>query len=65
MYGPLWRLLPGPAWVRAIIVLVVVLAVVAVLFQWVFPLIAPYMPFNNGTVDDQDAFGPVWGTIGV
>ncbi len=37
MYGWIWRHLPGNAWVRSIIALVLVLAVVYALFQYVFP----------------------------
>lgn len=51
MYGALWRLLPGPVWVRAIIAVVLVVAVVAACFTWVFPAIAPFMPFNDITVE--------------
>ena len=51
MYGLLWRHLPGPAWVRVGILVVAVAAVVAVCFLWVFPAIAPLMPFNDITVD--------------
>lgn len=50
MYAWLIRLIPGPWWVRALVVLVVLAAVVAVLFTVVFPAIAPFMPFNDGTV---------------
>lgn len=50
MYGWLFRMLPGPRWVRVIILLVLLLAVIAVLFTWVFPAIAPYMPFNDGLI---------------
>ena len=50
MYGALWRVLPGPVWLRALIVLVLAAAVVAVCFTWVFPAIAPFMPFNDITV---------------
>ena len=32
-----WRVLPGPAWVRLVLLLLVITAVVGVLFQWVFP----------------------------
>jgi len=52
MYGWLWRHLPGPAPVRAVIALAMALAVVAVLFVWVFPAVAPHMPFNDGTVGE-------------
>jgi hypothetical protein len=51
MYGFIWRHLPGPLVVRILLALVLVAAVVAVLFVWVFPVVAPHMPFNNGTVD--------------
>lgn len=52
MYGALWRALPGPGWVRALLLAVLALVVVAVCFQWVFPAAAPYMPFNDTTVGD-------------
>ena len=51
MYPWIWRHLPGPWPVRLLAALVLVLAVVAVLFVWVFPHLAPLMPFNDGTVD--------------
>jgi hypothetical protein len=51
MYGFIWRHLPGPVAVRILLALVLLAAVVAVLFLWVFPAVAPIMPFNNGTVD--------------
>jgi len=53
MYGWIWRHLPGNVWVRALISLVLVLAVVYVLFQYVFPWAEPLLPFNDVTVDNQ------------
>ncbi|MFJ6631049.1 hypothetical protein ACIQMR_06485 [Streptomyces sp. NPDC091376] len=53
MYGWIWRHLPGNAWVRAFISLVLVLAVVYGLFQYVFPWAEPLLPFNDVTVDGQ------------
>lgn len=50
MYSFLWRLLPGPWPVRVLLVAIVVLAAVVVLFGWGFPVLAPLMPFNDGTV---------------
>lgn len=50
MYGLLYRLMPGPVWLKIILLILLFLIVVAVLFTWVFPAIAPYMPFNQGTV---------------
>ena len=51
IYSAIWRALPGPLVVRVLLAAVLVLAVVAVLFVWVFPRIAPLMPFNDNTVD--------------
>ncbi len=50
MYGALWRVLPGPAWAKAVQCLVLAVVVVAVLFQWVFPAVAELVPFNDNTV---------------
>mgnify|MGYP001792769009 CR=1 FL=1 len=50
MYATLWRLLPGPWPVKALQCLILLVGVVAVCFLWLFPAVAPYMPFNNNTV---------------
>ena len=52
MYGPLWRLLPGRWPVKALLTLILVTAVVTVCFLWLFPMIAPLMPFNDNTITD-------------
>ena len=49
-YGMIWRILPGPTALKVVEAAVLVLAVVGVLFVWVFPQIAPHMPFNETTV---------------
>lgn len=43
MYAALWRLLPGPWWVRVLILLVLVAAVLYALFFHVFPWISPFI----------------------
>ncbi|ANS80010.1 hypothetical protein SGUI_2614 [Serinicoccus hydrothermalis] len=53
MYAALWRALPGPVWVRLLLVLLALAAVVVVCFTWVFPQIAPLLPLN-----DPDVRGP-------
>lgn len=53
MYAWLFRRLPGPLWLRIVIAALVIAAVVAVLFTWVFPAIAPVMPFNGTTVGED------------
>jgi hypothetical protein len=51
MYAALWRVLPGPWWLRLIIVLVLLAAVLFVLFEWVFPFIDGILNKNSqGTV---------------
>ena len=51
MYVWIWRHLPGNTWVRALLSLVLLLAVVALLFFVVFPWVEPKLPFNDVTVD--------------
>lgn len=53
MYGFLWRHLPGPLPVRLLLAVLLAVGVVAVLFAFVFPLAAPYVPFNDNTVGDS------------
>jgi hypothetical protein len=50
MYGALWRALPGPAWVRTTTLLVLAAAVVLACFEWLFPVVAEHMPFNDPNV---------------
>lgn len=52
MYAWIYRHLPGPWWVRVLMLLLAAAAVIVVLFAWVFPAIAPFMPFNGNTVGD-------------
>lgn len=41
MYAALWRILPGPWWVRVFILLVLAAAVLYGLFFYVFPWLSP------------------------
>lgn len=50
MYGWIWRRLPGPWPARLGISLALIALAVFALMQWVFPAVAPYMPFNGQTV---------------
>ncbi|WP_019135636.1 hypothetical protein [Cellulomonas massiliensis] len=52
MYGWLWRHLPGPAAVRVVLLALLAAAVLAACFLWLFPALAPYMPFNDTTVGE-------------
>ncbi|WP_394553751.1 hypothetical protein ACDF64_04915 [Agromyces sp. MMS24-JH15] len=51
MYGALWRVLPGPWWVRVILLLLLAAAVVFALFTWVFPVVDSILNPINVTVD--------------
>jgi len=50
VYAALWRSLPGPAWVRALLCLVLVALVVAACFTWLFPWVSTLLPFTESTV---------------
>jgi hypothetical protein len=52
VYSWIWRHLPGPTAVRVLTAAGLVLVVVGVLFQWGFEHLAPYVPFNDGTVTE-------------
>jgi hypothetical protein len=65
IYSALWRALPGPTVLKAVQVLVLVALAVAVLFLWVFPRIAPSMPFNENTVGTALPAGSPVGAHGI
>ena len=50
MYAAIWHLLPGPRWLKFIESLVLLFAVVAGLFLWVFPWVANTVPAFDNTV---------------
>jgi hypothetical protein len=50
MYGWIWRHLPGPVLVRALVALVLATAVVLLLFTVVFPWAEGALPFLDNTV---------------
>lgn len=53
MYAALWRILPGPTWLKVLECLVIVGAVCWVLLTWVFPWVEPMIPFDRVVVGDQ------------
>lgn len=40
MYGLIWKILPGPAWLRVIWVLAILAGIVYALFTWGYPWVA-------------------------
>lgn len=52
MYAGLWRILPGPAWLRVVVLAVLAGVALYACFEWLFPAIADHMPFNDTTVGE-------------
>jgi len=52
MYAWIWRALPGPVWVRALMSLALATALILVLFEWVYPWLAPLLPFQQQTITE-------------
>ncbi|WP_041766776.1 hypothetical protein [Leifsonia xyli] len=50
MYGALWRILPGPIWLRVLVLLVLVAAALFCLVIWVFPWVDSLLGPQEGTV---------------
>lgn len=50
MYAALWRILPGPAWVRALILIVAVAAILYGLFWYAFPWVSQFINPQESTV---------------
>jgi hypothetical protein len=51
MYGALWRVLPGPWWVRVLILLIAAAAILTALVFWVFPVVDQMVAPQDVTVD--------------
>lgn len=50
MYAALWRVLPGPLWLKIVQSVALFLIVVAVLFTWVFPWVESVLTPQDVTV---------------
>lgn len=50
MYGYLWDLLPGPRPVKALLAIILLVAVVLLLMEVVFPWVSEFMPYSDVTV---------------
>lgn len=50
MYGALWRVLPGPIWVRILILAVLAAAAITALGIWVFPFVQQFVTPSDATV---------------
>lgn len=52
MYAALWRALPGPVWVRLLIVIALIAVVLYGLFTWVFPWVQSFLDTQEVTVEE-------------
>ncbi|MDQ1596628.1 MAG: hypothetical protein QOI70_52 [Microbacteriaceae bacterium] len=50
MYGALWRVLPGPVWVRVLLMIALFLVILTVLVLFVFPWLNTFVNVNYVTV---------------
>ncbi|MBC7442401.1 MAG: hypothetical protein H7311_07750 [Ramlibacter sp.] len=50
MYAALWRILPGPLWVRLLLLLVLLAGVLLALSTWVFPWVDVILNNQEATV---------------
>lgn len=50
MYAALWRVLPGPAWVRILLLLALAAAVLTACALWLFPLVEQVVAPQEVTV---------------
>lgn len=50
MFSILWRFLPGPVWVRLVLILAVLAAVVYALAFYGYPWVATLMPEEETTI---------------
>lgn len=51
MYAGLWRILPGPWWLRVLIVVILLAAVLYGLFFYVFPWVSQFVNPQEVTVE--------------
>jgi hypothetical protein len=51
MYSALWRVLPGPRWLKIIEVVVLVIVVLSVCVEWLFPWVAETFIQQESTVE--------------
>lgn len=52
MYGALWRILPGPVWIRIILLILLLALVLYALVTWVFPFVDQFVAPQDVTVEE-------------
>ena len=51
MYAALWRNLPGPVWVRVLLLIMLIAAVLFTLVTWVFPWVQALLNTPEVTIE--------------
>lgn len=51
MYAALWRMLPGPLWVRILLLVLLIAAVLFTLVTWVFPWVQALIDTPEVTIE--------------
>jgi len=51
MYAALWKMLPGPVWVRILLAMILLAGVLTALVLWVFPWVEQFLAPTEVTVD--------------
>jgi uncharacterized membrane protein (DUF485 family) len=50
VYGALWRIMPGPVWLRIVLMVVFFAVILAALVAFVFPWLNTFVNVNDVTV---------------
>ena len=53
MYGYLWRALPGPTWLKTLLMIALAVAVFFLLMEVVFPWVSAHMPYNDVSITPE------------
>ncbi|HRN29792.1 MAG TPA: hypothetical protein PK781_09165 [Terrimesophilobacter sp.] len=51
MYAALWRILPGPVWVRILLLVLLIAALLFTLVTWVFPWVQDLIDTPEVTIE--------------
>ena len=52
MYGALWRVIPGPRWFKAFILVCFILLILWLCVEYFFPWLSEVLPFNELTIEE-------------
>lgn len=53
LYAALWRILPGPTWLKVLECVALLGVACWVLLTWVFPWVEPMLPFDRIVIGEE------------